>query len=250
MKIAKNNGGPEIFYSIQGEGKNLGRPSVFVRTSLCNLHCVWCDTDFTWNWQGTAFEHQRDGEESYEKFDKREQIAEMMTGEVVATVRKFPCTNVVLTGGEPMLYQDDLVAVMRQLREADERYWFEVETNGTFLPTDEFGELIHQFNISPKTANSKVDTQLREKPDVLSFFSDNLKSVFKFVVADHDDLAEILKLVATYNLAAPRVYLMAEGSSSEQLRERQQWLVEVCVKHGFNFSDRLHIHLWGSRRGV
>ena len=70
MKLAKFGKGPEVFASIQGEGRNQGLFSVFVRTSLCNLHCVWCDTDYTWNWIGTRFAHVRDSEPGYSKFDQ------------------------------------------------------------------------------------------------------------------------------------------------------------------------------------
>lgn len=250
MKIARLHEGPEIFFTIQGEGKSLGRPSVFVRSSLCNLYCEWCDTDYTWNWQGTTFRHQRDAEPGYQKFDKQTQIVRLTPAEVAQQVRAFPCTNVVLTGGEPMLQQDDWVALMRHLRAIDSAYWFEVETNGTLMPTGDFDTLLDQYNVSPKLANSGVEPRQREIPEVLRFFAASDKAVFKFVVNDPADLEEVGDLVARYRLPRQRVYLMPEGTASEQLRERQQWLVAECLKHNFNFTDRLHIHIWGNKRGV
>ena len=78
MKLARlPDGSPEIFHTLQGEGASLGKPSVFIRSSLCNLHCQWCDTDYTWNWEGTPWTHERDGEEGYQKYRKEEQITEL-----------------------------------------------------------------------------------------------------------------------------------------------------------------------------
>jgi organic radical activating enzyme len=250
MKIARFNEGPEIFFTIQGEGKSLGRPSVFVRSSLCNLHCVWCDTDYTWNWEGTTFPHQRDAEPGYSKFDRREQIVHLTPTEVAARIREFPCTNVVLTGGEPMLQQADWVTVMRQLRDLDADYQCEVETNGTLVPTPDFDTFVNQYNVSPKLANSGVEPRLRECPEALEFFAASDKTVVKFVVNDPADLDEVRVLVTRYQFPARNVYLMPEGTRSELLRQRQEWLVEQCKTHNFNFTDRLHIHIWGDKRGV
>lgn len=250
MKIARIDDQPEIFFSIQGEGKSIGRPSVFVRASLCNLHCVWCDTDYTWNWTGTDFKHRRDSEAGYRKYRKGEQILDLTPDEVVRHVAQFDCRNVVLTGGEPMLQQDDFVVVMNQLRMSDSEYWFEAETNGTIQPNDAFDALVNQYNVSPKTANSGNSFEMRVRPDALSSFVQNPKSTFKFVVESRDDLSEIDELAARLCISPERVFLMPEGTDSRLLMKQQQWIIEECKQRGFNFSDRLHIHLYGNRRGV
>jgi organic radical activating enzyme len=250
MKIAKLGTEPEIFFSIQGEGRNMGRPSVFVRTSTCNLYCIWCDTDYTWNWANTSFKHIRDNSPEHAKYRREDQILEMTPGDVALEVRKFNCTRVVLTGGEPLLQQRGLAAAMRLLKQEDKRYWFEVETNGTILPEASFDSLVDQYNISPKLANSNVERALREVPTTLKFFASHPRGFFKFVVTRPEDIEEIVWLAETYSIGRSSIYLMAEGTDSASLREKQQWIVELCKKHGFSFSDRLHIHLYGDKRGV
>jgi 7-carboxy-7-deazaguanine synthase len=250
MKIAKLNDKPEIFYSIQGEGKNLGRPSIFVRASLCNLHCLWCDTDYTWNWEGTRFRHQHDELPGYQKFKMEEQIVEMSTEELVEEIRQHPCLNLVLTGGEPLMQQQGWVELMQALRNRDAGYGFEVETNGTKLPTEAFDRLIDQYNVSPKLANSGNKRSLREKPEAYAFFAQSPKAHFKFVIQNQSDLEEVQQLIERYALSPENIYLMPEGTSPETLRSRQQWLVEVCKQQGFHYTDRLHVHIYGAKRGV
>ena len=247
LKIARPDVHPEVFYSIQGEGKNLGQPSIFVRTSLCNLHCIWCDTDYTWNWKGTRFAHFKDAEPDYEKFDIKEVVAELPVEEVARLVRQYPCKNVVLTGGEPMMQKEGLLALMEEL---GERYWFEIETNGTLIPEPVFDARINQYNVSPKLANSNNPQKLREKPGAYRFFAQSSKSVFKFVIAEREDMEEVMSLIGRYAIPAEKVYLMPEGTSEAGLAEKQQWLVEVCKQHGFNFTSRLHILIYGNKRGV
>ena len=247
LKIAKPDQQAEIFFTVQGEGKNIGQPSIFVRTTLCNLHCVWCDTDYTWNWEGTRFAHVKDVEPGYKKYKIDEVVAEMSVEEIIRQIRLYPCTNVVLTGGEPMMQQEGLCELMQGL---GEDYFFEVETNGTILPNASFDHLIHQYNVSPKLANSGNSQKLREKNEVFQFFSRSSKAHFKFVLASQSDLQEILDLIDRYKITPEKVYLMPEGTSAGQLNDRQQWLVEICKEHGFYFTSRLHILIYGNKRGV
>lgn len=250
LKLARLNGRPEVFYSIQGEGKSMGTPSVFVRTSLCNLHCIWCDTDYTWNWIGTRFQHLNDQQPGYRKFDKKDWIAACSIPEVAALVTAHPCLNVILTGGEPMLQQPALTALMQYLRQANPAYRFEVETNGTLAPTPELEAQIDQYNVSPKLENSNNPRKLREKPAVYRTFAQNPKAHFKFVIAEKNDLAEVLELIQRYEIPSEKVWLMPEGSTRQILARRQMWLVEVCKTHGFRYTDRLHVQIWGSKKGV
>lgn len=250
LKLARLNGQPEVFFSIQGEGKSIGVPSVFVRTSLCNLHCIWCDTDYTWNWTGTRFRHVNDGRPGYRKFEKDDWIAHCSPEDVAATVAGYPCKNVILTGGEPLLQQPALTALMAALRSRARDYRFETETNGTLIPTSDFDAAIDQYNVSPKLENSNNPRRLREKPAALRFFARSPKANFKFVVADREDLGEVTRLLEACAIAPEKVWLMPEGTSASVLAVRREWLVEVCKQYGFRFSDRLHIQIWGAKKGV
>lgn len=251
LKLARLNNGPEIFYTIQGEGKNLGVPSVFIRLSLCNLYCFWCDTDFTWNWKNTKFTHIKDATPGYTKFSKEEYILEMSADEVIGVLKTFPCKNLVITGGEPLVQQKELKVLLAKLKgDNNNGYHLEMETNGTLIPDAEFDRLIDQYNVSPKLLNSKVELKDRLKPEALAFFAQSSKSNFKFVINAETDLKEVLDLATEYKIGSQKIYLMPQGMTQQSLREKQQWLVEICKLHGFNYTDRLHIHIFGDKRGV
>ncbi len=126
MKISRlPNGSPEIFHTLQGEGPTLGSPAVFLRLSLCNLHCHWCDTPYTWNWEKTPWPHQ-DGT----KFSKAEQIIDLSPAQIAPLINNFHCKRLVITGGEPLLQQNDLLPLLQLLPNTP---FLEIETNGTQL---------------------------------------------------------------------------------------------------------------------
>lgn len=245
MKLARLGEGPEIFFSLQGEGKNLGAPSVFVRTSRCNLYCSWCDTPYTWNWAGTSFEH-----DAGTKYDPREHTIELDVPSVVAWVRRWPCRRLVLTGGEPLLQAHECAALVRALREIEPGYAVEIETNGTLAAPPELDAVVDQYTVSPKLDNSGVERTLRLRHDALAFFAASAKSVFKFVVAGGDDVAQVNELARRHSVDPDRVYLMPRASSAAALLELSPAVAEACMAHGYRFSDRLHIHLFGNRPGV
>lgn len=250
MKLANLYGKPEIFYTIQGEGKNMGMPSVFVRLSLCNLYCVWCDTDYTWNWEGTKYEHHNDAKAGYQKFSKADYIVKMKVAELLQEVTQYPCKNIVITGGEPMVQHKELLPFLSQLKSEDAGYHTEMETNGTLIPTSDLDALMNQYNVSVKLSNSRVKKEIRIIPDAIRFFAASPKAVFKFVVDTPEDMLEVKELIETYNIPANRVYLMPQGTTEAMLHEKQQWVVELCKEFGFNYTDRIHIHIYGAKRGV
>ncbi|MEP7216842.1 MAG: 7-carboxy-7-deazaguanine synthase QueE [Anaerolineaceae bacterium] len=226
------DGQPEIFASIQGEGASLGQPSTFVRLAVCNLRCTWCDTAYTWDWS---------------KFERAEHVISRSADEVVDAVAKLAPRRVVITGGEPLLQRRQLLPFATMLKARG--YWLEVETNGTVLPTGLEG-VIDQFNVSPKLLHSGNEGLARLRPEPLRWFANDARAFFKFVVQGESDLVEIEALCSQYAVPSERVVLMPEGRTADELRERSPWLAEICTQRGYRFSTRLHILIWGDKRGV
>ena len=250
LKLALLHGQPEIFYSIQGEGKSIGNPSIFVRTSLCNLHCIWCDTDYTWNWVGTPFPHQNDADAQYKKFEQADHIVKIDILDVIKIIQSFSCKQIILTGGEPMMQQKELAAMMEKLNQIDTGYRYEVETNGTYLPNSAFDGLIHQYNVSPKLSNSGNPTSRRDKPVAMRFFAQSDKAAFKFVIADTQDMEEVFTLQKKYGIQAERIWLMPQADNRTSMEQKRQEIVDLCLEYGFHYSDRLHIQIWDKKKGV
>lgn len=250
IQLARLHNEPEIFHSIQGEGINAGVPSVFVRASLCNLHCIWCDTDYTWNWENTPWKHENDADPHYRKFKKEDCLIEMRSEDVAGKIARMPCNHVVITGGEPLLQDEAWQSMIQHLVKKNPAYTFELETNGTITPSPGLDALIHQYNVSPKLANSGNKPDQRLRPESLAFFARSPKAWFKFVVTSPNELTEIEDLISEHRLPRSRILLMPEGRDDATLERRRRWLAETCRDKGFRYCDRLHIQLWGNQRGV
>ena len=250
MKLATLGNGPEIFHTIQGEGVSAGLPAVFIRASRCNLHCVWCDTDHTWNFEGTPWPHEKDAVPGYTKYRKAEVTIDITPVEAARHILAFNCPRVVITGGEPLLQENDFCETIRLIRESMPDCIFEVETNATRLPCPALAEAVDQFNVSPKLSNALMAESLRVNDEALRYFAASTKTWFKFVVSSLTDLAEIKVLQTRYQIPAQRILLMPEGRTAADLDQTAPQLAELCRKLGFRFCDRLHIRLWGDRRGV
>jgi organic radical activating enzyme len=250
MKLARLGEGPEIFHTLQGEGPSAGLPAVFIRASRCNLHCVWCDTDHTWNFEGTPWPHEKDATPGYAKHRKSEATIELTPAAAADLILSYHCPRVVITGGEPLLQENDFLEMITHIRAHQSDCVFEVETNGTRTPSPAFAEAVDQFNVSPKLSNSGVKKSLRLVPDTLRFFASSPKSWFKFVIACMADLDEVLALQNEFSIPASRILLMPEGRTAAELDTTAADIAELCRTHGFRFCDRLHIRLWGDKRGV
>ena len=233
LKVSrKPDGHPEIFSSIQGEGANIGKPAVFLRLGLCNLKCTWCDTKYTWDW---------------ENYRPKEQIVEMTLEDIEQEILRHNRKYLVVTGGEPMLQQDQLIPLLEHL--ANSGFFIEIETNGTIIPIWRLLRLVDHWSVSPKLQNSGNAQSLREIPECYRFFANTASSHFKYVIQSEDDFKEMQSLADKYGLVPEKIILMPEAQNIEELRYRSKWLVELCKTQGYTFSTRLQILLWGNERG-
>ncbi|MEM9086752.1 MAG: 7-carboxy-7-deazaguanine synthase QueE [Pseudomonadota bacterium] len=236
-----DTGGPEIFASLQGEGPSAGVPVAFIRLSRCNLACTWCDTAYTWRFDGDNRPH-RDGV----TFDKASNQVAFSPEKAAARIAGLGQKRLVITGGEPLMQCGPLADMLAILPDIE----VEIETNGTTRASAHVDIRVDQYNVSPKLAHSGNAADLAIIPERMDFYASDPRAFFKFVIAEREDVDEVLALQKKHFIASDKIFLMAEGTTSEALRSRQEWLSELCLKHGFRMSDRMHIHLYGDTRGT
>jgi 7-carboxy-7-deazaguanine synthase len=224
----------EIFHSIQGEGRLAGVPSVFIRTSGCNLRCVWCDTPYT-SWEPEGEEKSLD--------------------DIVVEAKSYPARHAVLTGGEPLI-APEIEELTERLKA--ENYHITIETAATvFKPVR-----CDLMSLSPKLANSTpwkrgdgrfawMHEQRRLDVAAIAEFIGHYDFQLKFVAEREDDFAEIEDILEKLGAVdRARVLVMPQGQTREELAGRAPWVVELCKTHGFTYCPRLHIEIWGNRRGT
>jgi 7-carboxy-7-deazaguanine synthase len=254
----------EIFGpTIQGEGPGTGHRAVFLRLSGCNLYCHWCDTPYTWRFTN---KHPHDGDKMY---DQSKEMVRMPFVHVMNSLIDHGLsgnTTLVITGGEPLLqhFGIEQLITMIQMDEIGVSWKgrIEIETNGTQMP------LVSpprprpiQYNVSPKLANSGIPIHLRLNPMVIrefvhlnhpypGAFVPAQKAIFKFVVTSVEDFAEIDLFTKMYEIENHDVYIMPEGIDRDVINVRLISLVEEVIRRGWNLTTRLHVQIWGNRRGV
>jgi 7-carboxy-7-deazaguanine synthase len=238
-------GEPEIFASLQGEGASIGRPSTFIRLSRCNLACVWCDTAYTWRFTGDNRPHRDD-----EAFERAANQVTLSEDAAAARIAALAPKRLVITGGEPLLQGPALARMLTALMAQRPEMHVEIETNGSVPPHPALDALVHQYNVSPKLSHSGNPAELALAPERLAHWAGEPRAWLKFVIAEPADVDEVIALQRAFAIPAARIYLMPEGRSGEILRARGRWLAEICSEHEFNFTDRLHIHLYGDTRGT
>ena len=269
----------EIFQSIQGEGKRAGVPSIFVRVSGCNLRCCFrnpdggvttCDTPYT----------------SHSPEKPKSMSVKDAVGKVKELLGYYPeVRHIVLTGGEPLLYQDGIVALLDELDKEREDLKITIETNGTITPNLNLLGRINLWSVSPKLSTSAyfiegcgVPKALQDQHNKLRINSEALRAIvedgydcqFKFVWTGPECEKEIDLIISDILNVDPKhflgwettpedkktcermmnITLMPQGITPEEISANSQEMVDCCLQRGWRYSDRLHIRLWGNKRGV
>jgi 7-carboxy-7-deazaguanine synthase len=224
--------------TVQGEGPSAGRRCAFLRLGGCNLACRWCDTPYTWDWDGVA-----DGGTAY---DPKVELRAVPVADVLTRLLAYDVDLTVISGGEPLNQQVRLGSLVRSLIAAGGGV--EIETNGTRVPLPQFASSGVRFNVSPKLSHSGDPENRRIVPDALRAFTDVPGTAFKFVCRNAADLDEVRALADRFDLRP--VWIMPEGRTAAEISRHLADIGDSAVSLGWNITTRLHVAVWGDKRGV
>jgi 7-carboxy-7-deazaguanine synthase len=210
----------EIFYSIEGEGIEIGRPEVFIRLSKCNLKCVWCDTKYALN-----------------------KGKQMSIESIIQKIEKYPCKSISITGGEPLLQNEELFGLISKLKQAG--FWVQINTNGTLFDKQIF-DMVNFISMDCKCPSSEMISDLEVIVKVRDLFSN--KTQFKFVISNEEDYLYAKKISTSLLEDSPNVVF------------QPQWSKRIFTKEIVTriLNDNLHVRLilqqhkiiWGIKKGV
>jgi len=216
----------------QGEGPHTGRPAWFVRLGLCNLHCSWCDTPYTWD---TAF------------FDVTAECPPTTPEQVAAQITD-PDTLVVLTGGEPLIHQgtDALRRLLGLLRNP-----VHVETNGTLSPVPWLVERVEFFAVSPKVNPQGDPSGRRIHLGALAKFARLARTghaAFKVVCRDPQEVAMVVEWADGIGVPRNALWVMPEGTDANTVTVRARAMEQTALDHRVSLTLRTHVLLHGKER--
>jgi len=224
----------EMFHSIAGEAPRIGNNIVFLRLAKCNLKCSWCDSKYSW----------KEGRDISIK-------------EVIDYIKATNANGLSITGGEPLLQRETIIQLVNVISERTDfppSFYIEIETNGTINPGAIllYSSMV-RFNVSPKLENSGNSFYDRYRIEPLTLFSKDefrYKVILKFVYTDNSGLEEIKQIIKNFGFQKFQVYLMPEGITRSKQLASQQRVVDVALENGWNFSPRLHVLIWNTKKGV
>jgi len=247
----------EHFYSIQGEGRYVGTPSLFFRFGGCNMKCegfgcsekapdgvsvLGCDTVYAVNKEHFA----------------KTWIPITKVDELLSVLELYELPNavdIVLTGGEPLIYANEplFVAFLEALHARGHQITF--ETNGSLNVDFEKYPIYKEcvYALSVKLENSAEPLSKRVRGDVIFNIASHAKDAFFKFSIDRDSINLALEdEIESICMHAPntKVYCMPLGGSKAEVEANTEPLIEFCKAKGYNFSDRLHIRIWDENKGV
>ena len=223
--------------TLQGEGPAAGKPATFIRFMGCNLSCSWCDTAYTWD--GSRFDLGAE--------------RTLMDARLVGRLAVAGDTDVVvLTGGEPLLQQEQ--PGWRQLLShlEDHGRWVHLETNGTIPPSELTLAYTSLIVVSPKLSNAgphRGHQDPRLHPEWLQLAPSVPWTHLKFVCQTPADVVFAAEWAAEMGWPRGRVWVMPEGATAAELAERWPAIAEAATRCRVNASHRLHVLAWGTERG-
>lgn len=226
--------------TVQGEGPDVGRAAMFLRLAGCNLTCAWCDSAFAWDPSRADPERPPRDTSIYD-------VLTWLDPRITSPTAPAPAvTRLVITGGEPLLQARALANLCFTLRQLG--WTIEVETSGTVSPGPLVG-LVERFNVSPKLAHSGVEERARLRSQVLSEFAALPGAVFKFVTEQVEDLDQVNAIVTLLGVEASRVFVMAQGTTTDGVLTASRDLIDAVVARGWGLTPRWHTLLWGDEPG-
>ena len=228
----------KIFYTLEGEGEYVGRPSVFLRLACCNLTCsAWaskdspsgCDSYVSW-----SVKNKMTFEELFNILEEEQYINHLERGAIFK-----------ISGGEPLLQQRALLQFIKQFCL---RYKLipriDFETNATIKPDNEWLDLGATFTTSPKLSTNGDSESKTYKPEVLKWHAAQ-DSGFKFVITRSEDIEEIWrKYVEPFGINLNRIWFMPRCGSRDEHTEACMAVAEYAKAMHVNFSPRLHLVIW------
>jgi 6-pyruvoyltetrahydropterin 2'-reductase len=263
----------EQFSSIQGEGRYMGHPSIFLRTAGCNFLCGGYQAAEAYD--GTEYEDQtRAMAEKMGEGDANwvcDTIAEWMNGEGREVAELYEewdengfldkiedGSHIVLTGGEPLLHQDAITSFLDYVEAQGYDPFVEVETNASIYPSEDFRSHVDQYNLSPKLSNSGLKEDLRYNPEIIEQYvedftgtQDEANADFKFVVGSTEDWREIeSQFLDRFDIPRENTFLMPAGADQEELGLTREDVADLAINNSVKFTERLQIVIWDEATGV
>lgn len=255
----------EAFFSIQGEGSTMGRPSYFIRLTSCNLECGLTKESISKarkeQWSQEKIIENKMPQASWVcdstavwvkgKHKTFEELITMLGGQTFLKNLKNKA-RLIFTGGEPLLQQFEIIGFTGYLKDLyNISPIVEVETNGTIVPINELIALVNHWNVSPKLSNSGMQYQDRVKDDAMMILSSLSTSIFKFVIKSKEDFLEIVTdYLSRFNISSDKIYLMPAADNRADLIKISADVAEICIANNLNFSSRIHLVNWDQKTGV